>query len=282
MNLLRTRASQSVRTFNNIFPRARTFKSEEKWRNHSRSVGLLSGVGNIETSLYYSIKLDLKAASKLLSDKTYIYESALKDIDNDETKFDEYLSGIEEKINKFFEDETVWNRNMLKGTLKEICEHRKGIFTCLLGGKSTGKSLVLHDMEKNYPGNVFLVDLRKNPSILDGLLKVLYERNEKKYFDLFKAIIKFFDSATDIVGLNDVSTFLKVKDFANKKQLKLPELIDQLLLNVRGVATIVIDEANIAFTLPAATDKKKMDEINEALALFTYLTKQKQKVSGLY
>lgn len=251
------------------------------------SIGLLSGVEDVKTSMYYSRKLDLKAVSNLLSDKDYIYKSALDDVGGDESKFDEYLSDIMSKKKEFMKRNVVWNHDKLKGTLKDIIENEVGgTFACLLGGKSTGKSLILHDMENNYKEKMFLVDLRDNPNIIIGLLDVLQTRKRSKWFKgLMKNLIaelapRFLDATAEELGsTSDLGKSLTYLYDANKERLTLQKLIYRLLEKIPGVITIVIDEANIAFTLSDTANEQQRNETIEALKLFTKLTKQIQRVS---
>lgn len=267
-------------------PRDKVHASEEmnKTSIHDRgSIGLLSTFDHIETSMYYSRKLDLKAAANLLSDEKYIYRSALENIGGDETKLDQYLSDILENKNKFIKKKIVWNRDKLKGSLKGIIDkHQGGTFACLLGGKRTGKSLVLHDLSKNHSENLFVVNLRKNPDVIRGILDVLDERHGPRFSDIKRFITSCLTGATATKNGHeiDVSESLRTLYDANKERLSLKELICGLIDNIPGVITIAIDEANIAFTLSNTTDEKKKNEIFRALALFTTLTKESRRVSS--
>jgi hypothetical protein len=57
----------------------------------------------------------------------------------------------------------------------------------------------------------------------------------------------------------------------------LPSLITELVKH-RGQVTLIIDEANIAFTIADDTTPEKIENLKAALALFTQLTKQLLKV----
>jgi KaiC/GvpD/RAD55 family RecA-like ATPase len=150
----------------------------------------------------------------------------------------------------------------------------KGTFVCLLGGKSTGKSLVLRHFEKKNLTNVFVVDLRETEKgdILKELLRVLTNR-KSFYIDLVnksKSILTLI-----FLGLfyrNGPESYSEIfadfeKILGNEEAVEsLPSLITELVKH-RGKVTLIIDEANIAFTI---TD----DTTSAALALFTQLTKQ--------
>jgi hypothetical protein len=69
----------------------------------------------------------------------------------------------------------VWDRDELKGAVQDIIA-RRGEFFCLLGCKSTGKSLVIQHLEKLClegcnMGIVFVVNQRiEGSNILKGLM----------------------------------------------------------------------------------------------------------------
>lgn len=212
----------------------------------------------------------------------------MKDVDGDEEKLNEYLSNILNSSHKFFKSKRVWDRDELKAMLNDIVGREiGGTFTCLLGGKSTGKSFVLYDMEKYNLNKMFIVDLRKKSNILQGLLDVLQERKDP---EIIKRITMFIaetlsmtiDAATEKFGIKtNLYEFLKFFYQETEKGSTLEKLISHLLDKIPDVITIVIDEANIAFTLSGDKDEKKIVETKEALALFTRLTKQNQRVSEL-
>ena len=73
-----------------------------------------------------------------------LYESALQDVDFNTTKLPSYLNDILNKIDTFIYtyDDELYNKDQLSYELKSII-NSKGIFSCLLGGKNTGKSNIL-------------------------------------------------------------------------------------------------------------------------------------------
>lgn len=270
-----------------LLPRDRAQASEETKNVHNhRGIGLLSGIEDANISIYYSRKLDLKTVSNLLNDKGYIYKSALDDVGGDESKFDEYLSEIMAKKKDFMNKKIVWNRDALKETLEAIVENEEGgTFACLLGGKSSGKSLVLYDMEGRKANKMFLVDLRDNPNIFTGLLDVLQNRKDSKYEDLYAEMMpSIFDAFAMKIGIKSntgKSSFRSLYDL-EKGRLTLQNLLYRMLDKIPGVFTIVIDEANIAFTLSGTANEQQRKEAMEALEIFTKLTKQTKKASHLF
>ena len=106
--------------------------------------GLLVNV-DVKTAGFFTSDLNLNKAEDLLKDELYVLmESATK---NPTTTFDENLQHILQKADAFMESNQLWNRDELTSALKSII-NSKGAFACVLGGKNTGKSLVLEEMER--------------------------------------------------------------------------------------------------------------------------------------
>lgn len=59
----------------------------------------------------------------------------------------------------FLKEQKVWNRKQLQGALDDLVK-RRGQYVCLLGGKSTGKSLLLSDLARRHKDQVRLVKQR--------------------------------------------------------------------------------------------------------------------------
>ena len=60
-------------------------------------------------------------------------------------------------------------------SLNHIVSH-SGYFYCMLGMRTTGKTVILKSLERSYPEKVFVIDLKQNPDILQGLTRVLLSR----------------------------------------------------------------------------------------------------------
>jgi hypothetical protein len=63
-----------------------------------------------------------------------------------------------------------------------------------------------------------------------------------------------------------------------KMEQPLQVLIEELLKRVEGSLTLIIDEANIAFTITENTNEEKVEALAGILATFTQLKKQSRKV----
>jgi hypothetical protein len=132
---------------------------------------------------------------------------------------------------------------------------------------------------------VYKVDLRIHPDILIGLLWTLRDRQmldvkdkvKKIAADVASKVIKQYFSVDEVFTEEDFKKYLKIV-LAKRDPEDLQSVINNLVKNL-GAITLVIDEANIALTI---TDKTSADEVKatkQALALFTTLTKQENKVT---
>jgi hypothetical protein len=75
----------------------------------------------------------------------------------------------------------IWDRDDLKDFLERVFA-QDNQFVCFLGGKTTGKTLVIRNSEMTRMGTVFVVNLRRDSDILKGLLKGLEERVLEEVF----------------------------------------------------------------------------------------------------
>jgi hypothetical protein len=121
--------------------------------------GLLNGIPDVGNAKYYARKINLRDAGDLLKNTNYLYNSAVEDVRGDTNELEKYLQDTVKRAQAYTENqEDIWERDELKDQLNRIIG-TKGNFVCLLGGKSTGKSLVLRHFEKKNLTNVFVVDL---------------------------------------------------------------------------------------------------------------------------
>ena len=146
--------------------------------------GLLFGVLNISASNYYSSKLPIHHAKEIVKNNRLLYDIIESERKN--VNIDKYLENIEEvTIDKFMENNSVWDRKDLFSELDDITRKR-GTFACLLGGKSTGKSLVLREFSEQEESNrkVLYVNMRSAyGTITYGFLSVAL-KNIKNGFEL--------------------------------------------------------------------------------------------------
>ena len=159
-------------------------------------------------------------------------------------------------------------------------------FLCLLGGKSTGKTLVIRNFEKTRMGTVFVVNLRRHSDIFEGLLRVLEERVTRVDFLNTEGTIKIVGElgaiAAEIAGekkeYERLVKFFKAISSNENATRSLEALIEELVKKSGDKITLIIDEANIAFTIKPGTKPEKIEAARDALELFTFLTKETRKV----
>jgi hypothetical protein len=196
-------------------------------------------------SNFYSQNINFQRAAVNLKTIDQVILDCIKEI---KTKEHKTLADIIKNAENFIQSDIVYSRFELKSVLTYIIEG-KGIFACLLGGRNTGKSLVLGDLQKCNPDKVFLIDLRMDSSILRGLLSNLKVKMKEQHYNIV---------------LSDPTSFT--------------EVIDNLANNLPPPITLIIDEANLAFMIDESTSITEIDEAKETLSIFTALTKQLNKV----
>jgi hypothetical protein len=136
---------------------------------------------------------------------------------------------------------------------------------CLLGGKNTGKSLLINHVAK-MTNSTIVIDLRTNPDILENLIKALKERG---WINVVNGAIKVFNSFIKDISSIEIPAL----------EVSLERLIDDIIA-VHGNVTLYVDEANRAFTIDPNSANKKFD-VDKALGsleLLTRLTKQEKRV----
>ena len=263
---------------------AKVFNEENN--NNNTGLGLLAGIPDVRSADFYTRKMNLPEASKMVMDYNYIYASALRDAGGDVIKLDTNLKKIEKSAVAFMKLGQMWDRAELKSHLESIVSS-EGKFACLLAGKSTGKSLILRNLEQDHMEKVFVVNLRVHgPDILEGLRNVLQER--KSYFsksvEKMKGVVVPAVGAAMPFGIGGVVSkvieeLLKDDDPATKT---LSVLVNGLIKGLGNNVTLIIDEANIAFTITDITENADIKSTKAALELFTFLTKEAQKVIRLF
>ena len=151
----------------------------------------------------------------------------------------------------------------------------------MLGGRNTGKTFVMERLEQK----VIVVNLRRNSDILRSLVEKLWERRlSYKPTDFNNAMLKFlvgiFYKWTDgKVKENMVSQadYQMVVDAVIKKPAALSCVLEDISIGYDGI-TLIVDEANIAFTIKDFTTAAEIKAATETLNAFTRLTKETQTV----
>jgi predicted AAA+ superfamily ATPase len=93
---------------------------------------------------------------------------------SDPVKINNQLEEIYEQMKKFMKKNNVWDREYLMQSLN-MSTDIAGNFVCLLGGKSTGKSLVLKQFSLDQKKNkrIIYVNMREYSGIIRGLVDAL-------------------------------------------------------------------------------------------------------------
>ena len=246
--------------------------------------GLLLNV-DVKTADFFTSELDMNKSVTLLKDVNHIYNVGLNNAVQNAVKFDENLQSIVQRANSFIESNQLWNRDKLISALERIIKTKGGKFSCVLGGKNTGKSLVLKEMEKRFQDKVLLINLRGKSDILSGVIeelrvrKLRYRPNQSN--DAIVTVIgrvlygAVAGKLKDIVSLSDYQTFF---DAIMKRPDALASVLDDIASGYGGI-TLIIDEANIALTIKEHTTPAEIKATREALAVFTKLTKEQRQAS---
>lgn len=277
--------------------------------------GLLSGfdnVSHIRNAQFYAKSLDLKSTADFLKMPSYVYEQAKKDLLLlDHSNIDAYLFQLNENKKAWMKSNNFHDRELILKSVLSVMNN-EGQFACLLGGKSTGKTLLFDHLskEENNEKNLSLVHLnmRKFPDgdILKALLTYLLNtKTEKTTQIVFKSFFSFISKKIDnfkddlIVELAKVlkenidvdipSEFIeKFKDYKTVDLLNIlrtnnvtdADVLSDLLYRLTvafGNVTVVIDEANLALT-PKVHDEARLDKAQKDLEVLTQLSKESKKV----
>jgi hypothetical protein len=238
-----------------------------------KSFGLLSGLDCLTSNIYSTDVSNTDAAEV---DGLVLYDEAKKDANSRNTGVDEYLSNLNSRAKDFAESDEIWDREKLKTVIKSILPN-KGAFTCVLGGKDTGKSLVVESIAKSMrnESKVIYIDLRKNPDLLRNTINVLSPDN---------GVLAIIANMVKSVGLNwgwgslsSLENFFDMSPLKNIPDIeKVEMLLNAAIASSKGCnVTVILDEANIAFQ-----DKNSVFAAS-LLQLMTRKTKQKREVSSL-
>ena len=201
-----------------------------------------------------------------------LYESALQDVDYNTTKLPGYLNDILNKIDKFIDtyDDEICNEHELNYELNSII-NSKGIFSCLLGGKNTGKSTILsafadyHNThtttatnKSNNTPKILYIDLSKHSNIITGFIKVLKPwqyTGFKRVIHTCMHTIHRLIHGTDSIQSNIYTLNLDHSFRQSPKYQQLSTILDSLACLPNPI-TIVIDEVDMAIR-----DEEEKEEV---------------------
>lgn len=278
--------------------------------------GLLSGFSNlndIRNARFYAQSLDVKGTADFLKRHSYVYQQAEKDLlllEHSDIK--EYLLALKRNVSHWMDKNEFYDRELIVESVRNSFSS-KGQFVCLLGGKSTGKTLLFNHLskEENNEQNLSLIhlDMRTfgDADILKALLTYLQNtKTEKVTQVVFKTIFSFIsnkiDSLRNGVLVQLVNAMKEYKDIDIPhdiielfKDLKTSDLLHLLKSNdineaeviedllgrlslAFGNITLVIDEANRSLT-PKFDDANRSKKAEQDLEVLTSLSKQSKHVS---
>jgi hypothetical protein len=232
--------------------------------------GFLSGI-DCATSATNSTKINENDAKEI--SRMVFYDEAKKDLNGENTDVDKYLADVYTRAKQFAESEEVWDRTELKAAIEKVL-NKRGAFACMLGGRDTGKTLVLKDIARS-PRNdskVGYIDLRGNPDLLDNAIDLL-----SPDYDVRADLADMVNTTGFTWGwrrLNSLSSIFDKPRLKNKPEIfKIGKLLDALIESSkqRGVS-VIIDEANIVF------QERNAEFAEDLLQLMTCLTKQTRQV----
>ena len=136
---------------------------------------------------FFTNNLNFASVEANLNTKTNsVYKAALEDSSDCELEIGQYLSDIYHKAEAFIQQtDKMWDRKELIEGFK-VVQKSRGNFVCLLGGKNTGKSLLIKNIFK--APSTYIIDLRANCDILENLTKVLSTLPQDVTYDMAKNV----------------------------------------------------------------------------------------------
>jgi hypothetical protein len=162
--------------------------------------GLLFGIDNIDSVKklhFYSSYMDVQLTYKLLNEKRNVYLEAGQDIARtNHSTMGKYFEWLISNVSKWIDKNEFYDREVILKNVHQIIQS-KGQFVCLLGGKSTGKTLLFDNLRQqpnkyNYKqSNILHLNTREflegdilDSSLLSTLLGTQVERTGSKEYDI--------------------------------------------------------------------------------------------------
>jgi len=221
-----------------------------------------------------------------------IYQSAIQDVSEGSGRnIEEYLNSIKFSAKEFILKKEVYDREEILHSIRTLIRD-SGNFVCLLGGKSTGKSLIFKHFEdpRNHEKHLSLIniDMRsyaEKRNILEALLKSLAKTKTHNSIEVIKSTIEkvmpaLISTIVSSIGIDapvDVGVIMKALKENNANESEILECLLMELSFTFGNLTIIIDEANLAFD-PFNSSVEILNKAKADLQVFTRLTKQMSMV----
>jgi hypothetical protein len=257
-------------------------------RRPARS-GLLTGVSDPSCSKFYSSELNLENVAAMLEQRSpsAIGLAAKRDWETGKhtTPLDKSLKKIDLKASDWIAKDNMWDREELMSTLNTLASDT-GQFVCLLGGKSTGKTLALNTLSKTQ-NSVIRIDGRMltGGSIIESVIAEVVANNltlqardaaaQNLPGLLLRALIMQYDLPENTL-LTEVMDKIKLPKNQERHADKLANLL-RTLVTLYGPITLVMDEANLMFD-PQQEGKENVHKVKQYLEVLTALSKQSKQV----
>lgn len=260
-----------------------------------------TGIGLMKSISVDAIKTMRHYGKITLPDKQLTFDSLTSNIMT-AVRADGYdqaaLSNLSAVAFDWLVKDEVWDREELVASLN-YSQGQVGEFACLLGGKSTGKSLIFKTMSA-MNSSMIVLNMRFEPDLRTAFLKALASTKDKNLLRkvreslerhaplLVERAVPWIDMLLGALGMpvalggqaeNVRKAAAKLTEvlMKDKDSSSFKDTIVDIVQNA-GNLTIVVDEANLVF------DKSKVEDIQPAkdvLQLFTALTKETKKVNVL-
>jgi hypothetical protein len=234
--------------------------------------GLLTDNQSVRYGKDYSREVNLKDAVTLLSDTKHIYNVALGEVNGITKRLEETLTVINGKAKDFIGSrDTVWGCDDLMKAINDILLD-EGQFTCLLGGKSSGKSLVIKGLLDDCNHPIIVMNMRLHSGkILEGLKSALGSKSNLRNLLFFR----YEEDLTDPEREAEKIIMMMRKFFtACAACVTLRSLFGVIEDLCKNCVTLVLDEADAAFTVTEDTTAAELKEMKELLGLLKILTKE--------
>jgi Cdc6-like AAA superfamily ATPase len=210
------------------------------------------------------------------------------------------LSSLKRNVVDWMNRKEFYDRELIVASVRDTIS-LNGRFICLLGGKSTGKTLLikyLSQPQHNFKHRcVINLNMRETQGdILKALLSSLLNTRTERVMDkasqigstltnnLFQVLSEVFSQSfgasnpvPEQFQVSDLLEILRKKNVSDSDAIK--GLLSRLSLAF-GTITVVIDEANLALT-PKLRDKARLKKAQDDLDVFTMLSKESTQVNLL-
>jgi Cdc6-like AAA superfamily ATPase len=248
------------------------------------SSGLLTGLSDPNLAEFYTQRLLTKNAANMLKQHSpsAIGLAARRDGDGD-------LVQIHRKAIVWVNENKLWDRKQLMSALELVKQPGRGEFICLLGGKSTGKTLALQTFSES-SRNIIKINgrlLEKKQGILmavieeltanSGLLQIhKFATNPIVLMETMKASCFALLGMPPETDLTEVVDKFRLSETQDRQDAHILKKLLGILSDFYGPLTLIMDEANLIFDHKQGTDHVLLAK--DYLEVLTALSKQSRQV----